>query len=152
MNTIKDSYEDGICPDCGEEIPDDVVEGQACENCEHAFYEYIPDPVRVWLDDVREMPEGFDIHVKTAQEAIDLISQNRVVKISFDHDLGTELTGYDVAKKIEELAFNSKISQVEWSVHSQNGVGAENIKRAMKKADEYWNRSKLSCYDECETR
>lgn len=152
MNAIKNSYEDGICPDCGEDIPDDVVEGQACENCEHAFYAFRPDLVKVWLDDVRPMPEGFDVHVKTAEEAIDLISLGGVSKISFDHDLGTELTGYDVAKKIEELAFNFKIFPIEWIIHSQNGVGAENIKRAMKKADEYWNRSKLSCYDEHEER
>lgn len=37
MNAIKDSYPNGECPDCGEAIPDDVVEGQACSNCEHVF-------------------------------------------------------------------------------------------------------------------
>jgi len=39
LNPIKLSYNDGICPDCGDEIPDDVVEGQGCTNCGHAFYE-----------------------------------------------------------------------------------------------------------------
>jgi hypothetical protein len=34
---IKDEYEDGVCPDCQQEIPDDVVEGEACSNCEHVF-------------------------------------------------------------------------------------------------------------------
>lgn len=38
MNTVKESYHNGECPDCGETIPDDVVEGQACANCEHVFY------------------------------------------------------------------------------------------------------------------
>lgn len=31
------SYPDGECPDCGEKIPKDVVEGEACENCGHVF-------------------------------------------------------------------------------------------------------------------
>jgi len=36
-NPIKQAYEDGECPDCGDPIPDDVAEGQACENCGHVF-------------------------------------------------------------------------------------------------------------------
>ena len=40
INPIKDSYENGTCPDCREEIPDDVVEGGACSICGHVFYEW----------------------------------------------------------------------------------------------------------------
>lgn len=43
MNAIKESYQDGQCPDCGETIPDDVVDGQACLHCGHVFYEERPD-------------------------------------------------------------------------------------------------------------
>ena len=35
---MKLHYPDGCCPDCGEPIPDDCVDGQACSNCEHAFF------------------------------------------------------------------------------------------------------------------
>ena len=35
---VKDAYMNGLCPDCQEEIPDDVVDGDACENCNHVFY------------------------------------------------------------------------------------------------------------------
>jgi hypothetical protein len=38
-NKIKDSYPNGVCPDCQEEIPNNVKEGQVCTNCGHAFYE-----------------------------------------------------------------------------------------------------------------
>ena len=31
------SYQDGVCPDCGLEIPLEVVAGQACQNCGHVF-------------------------------------------------------------------------------------------------------------------
>ena len=39
MNPVKNSYIDGVCPDCQEPIPDDVAEGQECSNCTHAFFE-----------------------------------------------------------------------------------------------------------------
>lgn len=42
MNAIKDSYPNGICPDCGNDIPDDVVSGQECAECGHVFTEERP--------------------------------------------------------------------------------------------------------------
>jgi len=38
MNTIKDSYPEGVCPDCGVLIPDNTVDGTECKNCGHVFY------------------------------------------------------------------------------------------------------------------
>lgn len=40
MNTVINSYEGGVCPDCGEAIPHDVIDGASCENCGHVFYEH----------------------------------------------------------------------------------------------------------------
>ena len=34
---IRESYEGSVCPDCGDDIPTDVVNGQTCENCGHTF-------------------------------------------------------------------------------------------------------------------
>ena len=42
MNAIKESYPLGECPDCGQDIPDNVEAGQACTNCEHVFGEPAP--------------------------------------------------------------------------------------------------------------
>ncbi|HOS16057.1 MAG TPA: hypothetical protein PKX15_03435 [Bacteroidales bacterium] len=39
MNKIKESYPDGKCPDCGDEIPDNVKDGDECLNCGHIFWE-----------------------------------------------------------------------------------------------------------------
>ncbi len=39
INKVKESYEDGICPDCSEDILNDVVEGDECSNCGHVFTE-----------------------------------------------------------------------------------------------------------------
>jgi len=38
LRPVKESYENGECPDCGEPIPDDSDEGQACTNCGHVFW------------------------------------------------------------------------------------------------------------------
>jgi|TARA_Y100000034_G_scaffold135146_2_gene205898 hypothetical protein len=34
---IKDNYDNGECPDCGEPIPEDMVKGGDCLNCRHVF-------------------------------------------------------------------------------------------------------------------
>lgn len=39
INHVKDQYEDGVCPDCGQDIPVDSVLEAACENCGHIFNE-----------------------------------------------------------------------------------------------------------------
>ena len=42
---IKDDYDNGECPDCYEDIPDDMVEGGECENCGHVFYSEVNDDI-----------------------------------------------------------------------------------------------------------
>jgi mutator protein MutT len=97
--------------------------------------------MRVWLDDERPMPPGFDFQAKTAQEAISLLSQGKVKFISLDHDLGPPEAGDGtmVAKWIEENAFHGKLKPLEWEVHSANPVGRQNMTMALKKAEQFWN-------------
>lgn len=90
--------------------------------------------MRIWLDDVRPMPEGFDYHAKTADEAIRKIIECGCADfVSFDHDLGDDRngTGYHVALWIEEQAYNNIRRVKRWRVHSANPVGARNIHAAM---------------------
>ncbi len=95
--------------------------------------------MRIFLDDVREpVPAlGEVIVVRDARTAMDLVKTGLVSWISFDHDLGTELTGYDVAMLIEELVFMGDIPCPEWQVHSANPVGRERIKMAMLGAEAF---------------
>lgn len=37
ISPVREQYEDGVCPDCGEEIPESVVEGMDCTSCGHVF-------------------------------------------------------------------------------------------------------------------
>ena len=96
--------------------------------------------MRVWLDDVREMPKDFDVWAKTAWEAIELLNSDLVTHISFDHDLGDEIfgTGYEVAKVIEEKAFCKTLNKLTWNIHSANPVGRQNIMAAMQNAEKFW--------------
>jgi hypothetical protein len=94
--------------------------------------------MRLYLDDIRKTPEGFNLRAWTAWEAIDFLKRGGITYVSFDHDLGDEKngTGYDVARWIEEKAHTDLDFVVpDWYVHSANPVGAGNIHRAMLSAE-----------------
>lgn len=97
--------------------------------------------MKLWLDDIRPMPEGYDVHVTTAQEAISFLETHNVTEISLDHDLGPEEagTGYSVACWIEYAAFKSLCKPIVMHIHSANPVGMERMSKAIKNACRYWN-------------
>lgn len=94
----------------------------------------------LWLDDERPMPSGFDVSADTADEAIELIKSGSFSLVSLDHDLGGESsgTGYDVAKFIEEGAFNGTLPPMEVRVHSANPVGVSRIRACIRNAEKFW--------------
>lgn len=95
--------------------------------------------MRVWVDDVRPMPDGYDVHIKTigalyafllcvsnAGEALDFIS--------FDHDMPKQLnfeTVYDVLKLLDK---DNKLDYIflDYRVHSANPDGKQRIEWLMK--------------------
>jgi hypothetical protein len=96
--------------------------------------------IKLWVDDIRPMPSGFNTWAKTAQQAIETLKRYEVVEISLDHDLGEGCgTGYEVAKFIEERAYRGTKPPA-WAVHSANPVGAQNMKMAMTAAWNLWFR------------
>lgn len=92
--------------------------------------------MRLYLDDIRPTPIGYDTRAYTAAEAIEFLKTGEVTTISFDHDLGpaTAGTGYDVARWIEEQCHTTNFKCPDWHIHSANPVGAGNIDVAMKSA------------------
>lgn len=94
--------------------------------------------MNLWLDDVRPMPASYDAWVKTYDEAVSHLKTGKVRRISFDNDLGSGRTGYDVAKFIAEMAIKGKIPPIGWTVHSASHVGRTNIIETMKQADVFW--------------
>ncbi len=89
--------------------------------------------IRVWLDDVRDAPDGWT-RVFTAHEAISLLEAGGVVEISLDHDLGDDErhgTGYTVACWIEEAVATRGFEPPTIKIHSANSVGRERMQRAI---------------------
>jgi len=92
----------------------------------------------LFLDDIRMPPDGNWHVVRTATEAIEFLKTGKVERISFDHDLGTDITGYHVANFIEQMAAEGRLARLDWQIHSANPVGRANIQRAMESADRFW--------------
>jgi hypothetical protein len=90
-------------------------------------------PIRVWLDDVRDTPDGWT-RAFTAGEAIALLEAGGVVEISLDHDLGDDErfgTGYDVTCWIEEQVALHGFVPPTMRIHSANSVGRQRMQRAI---------------------
>jgi len=94
--------------------------------------------MKLWVDDIREMPDNYTVWCRTAEDAIAILLNHPVTEISLDHDLGEGQTGYTVAKFIEESAYNCTIAPLKCHCHSANPVGKKNIQAALNKAKQYW--------------
>lgn len=112
-------------------------------NCEipaffHVKQKRLP-KVNLWIDDIRSPCQDYDIWARTYHEAISVLKHENVTYVSFDHDLGTDKTGYDIAKWVEEQAYRKFIKRFNWGVHSQNSEGSHHIFVAMTQAEKYWS-------------
>lgn len=78
-------------------------------------------PIKVWLDDEREAPEGW-LRAYWPDEVIRHLGSGRVTELSLDHDLGDEArgTGYDVLCWIEESVATRSFDPPRIFVHSAN--------------------------------
>lgn len=86
----------------------------------------------LYIDDEREPKTARSwIIARTYDDAISIIGELGVPSyLSFDHDLGTGLSGYDIAKWIVEQDLDGTLSiptDFQFNVHSANPVGRRNI-------------------------
>lgn len=93
--------------------------------------------VKIWLDDVREAPEGWTRCVRP-DEVIGLLESGDVTDISLDYDLGIvddrgiDRNGEDVLRWIEQqLVEGAGIRVPEIRIHSANPVGRQRLQRAL---------------------
>lgn len=77
--------------------------------------------MKVFLDDVRDAPPGYE-RVYWPEEAIAFLTTGRVELISLDHDLGDDAhgTGYDVLLWIEKEVFLHGFVPPKMYIHSDN--------------------------------
>lgn len=101
-----------------------------------------PEHIKIWLDDVREAPEGYCC-CHSVNEAIKKIIECEkeyavIDEINCDHDLGDYASdGGDGIKLIDWLAERKTHYPVK--LHTMNPVGRENMQREI---DWYWNETK----------
>ena len=92
--------------------------------------------MKVWLDDERAAPAGW-VHVRTPEEAIELLRGGEVEELSLDHDLvlgagARERTGYDVLLWLErEVAAGRSRPPTVLRVHSGNFGAIKRMEQAI---------------------
>jgi hypothetical protein len=94
--------------------------------------------MRMFLDDIRDPLENYDIVVRSYDEAVELVKQNGIPTfISFDHDLGCDeignilKSGYDFAKWLVDMDIKNIHKfpdNFTFDIHSANPIGKNNIK------------------------
>lgn len=109
--------------------------------------------IRLWVDDLRDLKSddgirkgasGDEVWVKTPDEAKELLSTGNVTSVSLDGDLGDdnnrkELSGLEITKYIQELAYYNKIPRLRWAIHTDNPSKLKYMIMDLKKADEFWD-------------
>lgn len=117
--------------------------------------------MRLWLDDIREMPPKYTHHAHSVDEAKDMIrkaekSHERIEFIDCDHDLGIYASqGGDGIKLLDWLAERGTFYPIK--LHTMNPVGRANMQRTL---DRYWEEQSClensfkcrweSCLNSCE--
>lgn len=103
--------------------------------------------IKIWVDDVREIPEDYSIWEKTVLGTFDLLEicyrHQMPVKLSLDHDSGLyAANGGDYIKILDWLEEKSNESEswkqfienkMTFHFHTANPVGRENMKRIIQK-------------------
>ncbi len=95
---------------------------------------------RIWLDDIREAPDGF-VPCKSVNETKAVIKEleernEKIELISCDHDLGDfARDGGDGIKLLDWLVERNTLYPIE--LHTMNVVGRENMQRGIKR---YWEK------------
>lgn len=98
--------------------------------------------MKMFLDDLREPPEGEWAVVRSTQEAKDFCRDGIPSFISFDHDLGGNDRSVDFIKWMIERDLDNPgfiPNDFRYTVHSANPVGVLNIRAMLDRYLEFRN-------------
>ena len=96
--------------------------------------------MKIYVDDVRPRPDGFDALVHSVNEAIKFIEEceakgKTIELISLDHDLGVYAKdGGDGICLLDYLVEHEKFYPI--TIHSANPTGRENMQRILNR---FWS-------------
>lgn len=90
--------------------------------------------MKIWVDDIRTPPDGYDIWAKTSDKALDILQQCEAIDerpelMSLDHDLGDE----DTSRRIVLWMCVNNFWPVEVRCHSSNPPGREWIEKMIER-------------------
>jgi hypothetical protein len=90
----------------------------------------------IFLDDERFPVSDSSVILRSFDDAVAHVISNGVPDhVDFDHDLGEGRNGHDFAKWLVDRALDGYGFPKSYAVHSQNPIGASNIRATM---DAYW--------------
>jgi hypothetical protein len=92
--------------------------------------------MKIWLDKTRPMPRNYDIHVKTAVEAIKVLKNEEVRQISLGE---ANEDVYKVTKWIAENAYHGRLRPLGWSIHAVDPTACKIMTNMLRMADTYWS-------------
>ena len=96
--------------------------------------------MKIYLDDVREAPEGW-ILIRSGESLMAILraQEGKIDALSLDHDLGEgKKSGYEVLKWMEAQVFlYGYRPPKEILIHSDNPVGRKNMKAAIESIYKY---------------
>ena len=94
--------------------------------------------MKLFVDDVRNSPDASWEIARTYKEAVEMLESGKVNVLSLDHDLGEDLTGYDIINWLERKIYHEEMEAPnKILVHSANPVGVNNIKRAINSIERF---------------
>ena len=86
----------------------------------------------LFIDDERFPVSAESVIVRSFDKAVEYVETNGTpVHVDFDHDLGDGKTGHDFAKWLVDRALDGHGFPESYAVHSQNPIGAQNIRATM---------------------
>jgi hypothetical protein len=99
--------------------------------------------MKVYLDDERETPEGWE-RVYWPDEVIILLKKGVVTELSLDHDLGDDDrgTGYDVVLWVEEAVMVNGFTPPKMKVHSANSSARLKMEAGIRSIEERSGKNK----------
>lgn len=96
--------------------------------------------MKLWLDDIRPLPDGYTHHAYSVEVAKMMIVEaeingEEIICIDCDHDLGEYAQyGGDGIKLLDWLVERNTLYPIK--LHTMNPVGRENMERMIQR---YWN-------------
>lgn len=96
--------------------------------------------MKIWVDDIREMPQDYDCWARDTEFAIEMIGKygDSIEEISLDHDAGNEhVHGGDFIKILEWMEYEEEVNGKNFKftihIHSANPVGRAAMRRIIEK-------------------